>query len=342
MMTLGELVAATGGELRGADPAAAVAGLATLQNAGPEHVSFLANPRYRKYLKTTRAAAVILAPENADSCPVPVIIAPNPQLAYAAVAALFAPRESRPQGIHPTAWVSDTAEVATDAWIGPQAAIEDGAVIEGGVFVGPHCVIGKGAVIGAQTRLVARVTVCHGVRIGRRVVVHPGAVIGSDGFGFAKDGQRWIKIPQLGSVRIGDDVEIGANTSIDRGTLEDTVIEDGVILDNQIQVGHNVFIGAHTAAAGCVGICGSARIGRRCSLGGGAGINGHLEIVDDVHITGMSMVSNSITEPGVYSSGLSVEPNRLWNKISARLRRLDELFKRVSALEKKMPKDALD
>ena len=210
-----------------------------------------------------------------------------------------------------------------------------GAVVGEGVCVGPNCVIGEQAVVGAETRLVAQVTLCHRVHIGRRVLVHPGAVIGSDGFGLAlgPDG-RWVKVPQLGGVWVGDDVEIGANTTIDRGALEDTVIEEGVKLDNQIQIAHNVRVGAHSALAGCVGIAGSARIGRHCMLGGGVGVAGHLEIADRVQVTGMSLVARSIAEPGAYSSGLAVEPNRLWNKISARLRRLDELFRRVAEIKK--------
>jgi UDP-3-O-[3-hydroxymyristoyl] glucosamine N-acyltransferase len=213
--------------------------------------------------------------------------------------------------------------------------VEETAIIERDVFIGPHCVIGERVVLGAETYLVANVTVCHDVRIGQRVLVHPGAVIGSDGFGLANEDGHWIKVPQLGSVQVGDEVEIGANTTIDRGTLEDTIIEAGVKLDNQIQVAHNVHIGAHTAIAGCVGIAGSARIGRHCILGGGVGIAGHLDIVDHVHITGMSLVTQSITKPGTYSSGLPVESNRLWNKISARLRKLDDLARRLTALEKK-------
>jgi UDP-3-O-[3-hydroxymyristoyl] glucosamine N-acyltransferase len=213
-------------------------------------------------------------------------------------------------------------------------------VIETGAIVGPGCVIGEQATIGEGSRLVAQVTVCHRVRLGRRVLAQPGVVIGSDGFGLALDRDgRWLRVPQLGSVVIGDDVEIGANTTIDRGALEDTVIEEGVKLDNQIQVAHNVRIGAHSALAGCVGIAGSARIGRHCMIGGGVGIAGHLEIADRVQITGMSLVTQSITQPGIYSSGLAVEPNRLWNKISARLRRLDELFRRLAALERKIGRD---
>jgi UDP-3-O-[3-hydroxymyristoyl] glucosamine N-acyltransferase len=194
---------------------------------------------------------------------------------------------NRAQGVHATAWIHATAQISADAWIGPHCTIEAGAVIEAGVSVGPNCVIGEQAVIGEETRLVAQVTICHRVRIGRRVLVHPGAVIGSDGFGLALESNgRWLKVPQLGSVLIGDDVEIGANTTIDRGALEDTVIEDGVKLDNQIQIAHNVHIGAHSALAGCVGIAGSARIGRHCMLGGGVGVAGHLEIADQAPLPG--------------------------------------------------------
>lgn len=335
MVTLGEVAAAAGARLQGGDAATVVVGVAPLHRAGPGQLSFLIHPRYRSCLATTQAAAVILSPEDARDCPAPAVMAANPQVAYARAAALFEPAAEAQRGVHPTAWVSPTAVVAADAWIGPHCAVEAGAVIETGVIVGPGCVIGEQAVIGAGSRLVARVTVCHRVRLGRRVLVHPGAVIGSDGFGLALDaGGRWLRIPQLGCVVVGDDVEIGANTTIDRGALEDTVIEDGVKLDNQIQVAHNVHIGAHSALAGCVGIAGSARIGRHCMIGGGVGIAGHLEIADRVQITGMSLVTQSITEPGTYSSGLAVEPNRRWNKISARLRRLDELFRRLIALER--------
>lgn len=335
VMTLGEVAAAVGAELCGGDIALSVKGVATLQNAGPEQISFLTNLRYRRFLRKTRAGAVILSPREADLCKVPVLLSNNPQVTYARVAALFMPQLKAASGIHPSAWVSPTAQVAKSAWIGPQCTVEAGAVIESGVFVGPNCVVGEGVWIGEESHLVANVTLCYGARLGQRVLVHPGAVIGSDGFGLANEDGCWIKIPQLGSVHIGDDVEIGANTTIDRGALEDTVIEEGVKLDNQIQVAHNVHIGAHTALAGCVGIAGSVRIGRYCTLGGGVGIAGHLEIADNVHITGMSLVTKSITEPGVYSSGLAVEPNRAWNKISARLRQLDELARRLQALGKK-------
>jgi UDP-3-O-[3-hydroxymyristoyl] glucosamine N-acyltransferase len=333
-MTLGEIAAYLDACLRGGDAAIPVSAVATLQQAQADQISFLTNPRYRSYLRTTRACAVILSPRDAEDCTVPVLIVANPHVAYARVAALFAPHPLCRQGIHPSAVVDPTAQVAENAWIGPQSTVEAGAIIESDVFVGPNCVIGERVRLGQGTCLVAGVCICHDVRLGQRVLVHPGAVIGSDGFGFANDHGRWLKVPQLGGVQIGDDVEIGASTTIDRGTLEDTVIETGVKLDNQIQVAHNVHIGAHTVLAGCVGIAGSVRIGRHCTLGGGVGIAGHLEITDYVQITGMSLVTKSITQPGVYSSGLAVEPNRLWNKISARLRHLDNLARRVLALEK--------
>lgn len=341
MVTLGEIAVAAGARLQGGDAATVVTGVAPLHRAGPGQLSFLTHPRYRACLATTQAAAVILSPDDARGCPAPVLVAANPQVAYARAATLFEPEAAAQRGVHPTAWVSPAATIAADAWIGPHCAVEAGAVIEAGVIVGPGCVIGEQAVIGAGSRLVARVTVCHRARLGCRVLAHPGAVIGSDGFGLALDtGGRWLKIPHLGSVVIGDEVEIGANTTIDRGALEDTVIEEGVKLDNQIQVAHNVHIGAHSALAGCVGIAGSARIGRHCMIGGGVGIAGHLEIADRVQITGMSLVTQSITEPGTYSSGLAVEPNRVWNKISARLRRLDELFRRLTALERKINRNS--
>lgn len=337
MATLGEIAVASGARLQGGDAATVITGVAPLDRAASGQLSFLIHPRYRSYLTTTRAAAVILSPADVADCPAPALVTDHPHIAYARAAVLFALASESHVGVHPAAWVSPEARVAADAWIGPHCTVEAGAVIETGVVVGPNCVIGEQAVIGAGSRLVAQVTVCHRVQLGRRVLVHPGAVIGSDGFGLALDRDgRWLKVPQLGGVQIGDDVEIGANTTIDRGALEDTVIEDGVKLDNQIQVAHNVRIGAHSALAGCVGVAGSAQIGRHCMLGGGVGIAGHLKIADRVQITGMSLVAQSINEPGTYSSGLTVEPNRLWNKISARLRRLDELFRRLAVLERKV------
>jgi len=333
-VTLGELAGAIGGELRNGDPGYRVSAVATLQNATATDISFLANKGYRKYLQDTRAGAVILAPSEADACPAAAIVMDNPYAGYARAAALLTPPLPLQRGIHPGASIDPDSRIDATAWVGPHCSIAAGAVIHAGVQLAGGCHIGHGAVIGAHSRLDANVVVCHDVRIGERVTIAPGAVIGSDGFGLAKDAGRWIKVPQLGTVRIGNDVDIGANTTIDRGALEDTVLEDGVRLDNQIQVAHNVFIGAHTAIAGCVGISGSARIGRHCMIGGGAGIVGHLEIADHVVITGMTMVTRSITEPGVYSSGVPAQDNESWNRNYARFRQLDRLARRVQQLER--------
>lgn len=333
--TLAELAQATGAQLHG-DPGLVLDGVGTLSGAGPRQISFLSNSHYRHQLGETRAGAVILSADDVAACPVACLIARNPHLAYAKVAALYEPRPARRQGVHPRACVDPAAEVHASAWIGPLAVIEAGAQIGAGADIGPGCVVGERSSIGEDTRLVANVTVMHDCVIGRRVLVQPGAVIGADGFGFANDAGAWVKIAQLGRVVIGDDVEIGANTAVDRGALEDTVIEDGVKLDNLIQIAHNVHIGAHSAMAGCVGIAGSSTVGRYCTLGGGVGLAGHLSLGDNVHVTGMSLVTKSLPEPGVYSSGLAVEPSRIWNRISARLRRLDELFRRLSALEKRL------
>jgi len=335
-LTLGKLAQEIDGELRNGDPQSTIGAVATLQHAGPGDLSFLANTAYRKQLSTTRASAVILAAEHAAECPTAVIIAANPYVAYARAAALLVPPPSPRRGIHPTASIDGECSIADSAWIGPQCVVEQGAVIHDGVQLAAGCFIGANTVVGANSRLDANVVVCHGVHIGERVHIYPGAVIGSDGFGLANDSGRWVNVPQLGSVRIGNDVEIGANTTVDRGALDDTVLEEGVRLDNQIQVAHNVHIGAHTAIAGCVGISGSARIGRHCMIGGGAGIVGHLEIADHVIVTGMTMVTRSITEPGVYSSGVPAQDNESWNRNYARLRKLDKLARRVQALEREL------
>ncbi|MGD2031165.1 MAG: UDP-3-O-(3-hydroxymyristoyl)glucosamine N-acyltransferase, partial [Gammaproteobacteria bacterium] len=286
---LGDLAERSDCELRG-DPDVEVTGVATLARAGPGEISFLANPAYREFLAETRAAAVILAEKDADRCPVSALISDNPYLAYARVAAVLHPQPPFQAGISERATVDSSASVAPSAWIGAGSVIESGAVIGEDSFVGPGCTIGSNAVIGAGCRLVARVTLCGDVTIGDRVLVHPGAVIGADGFGIARDGDRWVKVPQLGSVSIGNDVEIGANTTIDRGAIENTVLESGVKLDNQIQIGHNVRIGEHTVIAGCVGISGSTVIGRRCMIAGASGIGGHIQIADDVILLAASVV----------------------------------------------------
>lgn len=331
-ISLGELARHVGAVLRG-DASLVVHRIATLKEATPGTVSFFSNRRYRKHLEATRASAVIVAPDDLGLCPVAALVLENPYLGYARAAALFTPQEKRAGGIHPTAWVSPEALVHDTASVGPQASVEAGARIGRGVVVGPGCVIREDVVIGEDTELVASVTLCQGVRIGKRGLIHPGVVIGADGFGLANDRGVWVKVPQLGTVWVGDDVEIGANTTIDRGALEDTVIEDGVKIDNQVQIGHNVRIGAHTAIAGCVGIAGSVRIGNRCAIGGAASIAGHLEIADDVSLTAASEVSKSITRPGIYSSGMPVQENRAWRKNIARLRHLDDMARRIKLLE---------
>lgn len=334
-LTLGELAERTGAEVHG-DATLIIEGVCTLQEGKADCISFLANPQYRKYLRDTRAGAVILSAEHVADCPGAALVSSNPYVAYARAAALLSPVPAVPPGIHPSAVVAAGSHIDSAASIGPLCVVEEGARIESNAVIGPGCVVGRGAVVGQGSHLVANVTLCHGVHLGKRCLIHPGAVIGSDGFGLANEGGRWIKVPQVGSVRIGDDVEIGANTSIDRGALEDTVIADGVKLDNQIQVAHNVQIGAHTAVAGCVGISGSAKIGAHCMLAGGVGVVGHLDIADGTVVTGMSMVTKSITEAGVYSSGLAAMPNDQWNKIVARLKRLDDMARRLQALERRL------
>ncbi|MGO4703835.1 UDP-3-O-(3-hydroxymyristoyl)glucosamine N-acyltransferase [Dyella sp. 2RAB6] len=309
-------------------------GVGTLAGAGPSQLSFLSNGKYGAQLTGSRAGVVVLREENLGDCPTAALIAKDPYVAYARIAALFERLPAAPAGIHASAVVSPAARVAPGASIGPCCVVEEGAVIEDGAVLGPHCIVGAGCTVGAQSRLVARVTLVTRVTLGKRVLVHPGAVIGSDGFGLAFDRDHWIKLPQLGGVRIGDDCEIGANTTIDRGALEDTVLEEDVRLDNQIQIAHNVHVGAHTAMAGCAAVAGSAKIGRYCMIGGNAGVLGHLELADRVTITAKSLVTHSIREPGEYSSGVPLQESRLWRRNAARFKHLDEYVRRLSALEK--------
>ena len=330
--TLGELAVRFGLELRG-DPDTRIEAVATLREARPGTITFLANPRYRRLLRTTAASAVVLDAATAATCTVAALGGPNPYASFARIASSLHPQPRIAPGVHASAVVSPGALVAVTAHVGALASIADGCRIGEGAVIGPGCVLGPGATVGPGSRLVARVTLYEGVRIGARCLVHAGVVIGGDGFGVARDEDGWVKVPQLGSVRLGDDVEVGANTTIDRGAIEDTIIEDGVKLDNQIQVGHNVRIGAHTAIAGCSGISGSTTIGKRCLIGGAVGFAGHLEIADDVIVTGLSFVSRSIDRPGVYSSGLPAVEAGKWRRTVARLQHLDELFDRVRGLE---------
>lgn len=335
--TLGELATRFALDLRG-DEGRTILGVATLTGAGPEHLGFLANPRYRSQLHSTRAGAIVLRAEDTGEWPGACLIAADPYVAFARIAALFERVPAATPGVHASAVVAASAQVDPGASIGPFCVIEEAAVIGAGAQIGPHCVVGTRCTVGAQSRLVARVTLVQDVALGKRVLIHPGAVIGADGFGLAfvraEPTAHWIKVPQLGSVRIGDDCEIGANTTIDRGALGDTVLEADVRLDNQIQIAHNVTIGAHTAIAGCAAVAGSASIGRYCLIGGSAGILGHLSVADRVTVTAMSLVTHSIREPGEYSSGTPIQTNRLWRRNAARFKHLDEIAKRVGALEK--------
>jgi UDP-3-O-[3-hydroxymyristoyl] glucosamine N-acyltransferase len=329
--TLAELAVRFGCELRG-DPAIQVSRVGSLQG-GADAIGFIANPAYAAELNGTRLGAVILERALADRCPVPALIHANPHATFARMAALLHPPVPARAGIHATAVVDAGARIDASAEIGALAVVEADAVIGPQCVVGPQSFVGRHCVLGGGTRLLQRVTVAAGSVLGQRCLVHPGAVIGADGFGNAREGARWVKVPQLGRVLIGDDVEIGANTTIDRGALGDTRIEEGVRLDNQIQVGHNVRIGAHTAIAACTGIAGSTRIGARCMIGGGTGIGGQIEIGDDIVIAGFGMVTRSLLQPGMYSSVLPVEEVKLWRRIVGRIKRLDVLAARVRKLE---------
>ncbi len=309
-------------------------GVATIMHAGPTDLTFLANRSYRKHLEETRAGAVILAPDDVDACPVPCLAASDPYVAYARLASRFDGRPTPEPGIHPSAVVDETASIDPTASIGPQVVVEADARIAAGCRLGAGTYVGPGVMLGEGCRIHPRVTLSHGTVLGRRVEIHSGAVIGADGFGIAFSEGAWLKVPQLGGVRIGDDCEIGANTTIDRGAIEDTVLEEDVRLDNQIQIAHNAHIGAHTAMAGCSAVAGSARIGRYCLIGGGAGILGHLEVADRVTVTAMSLVTHSIREPGEYSSGTPLQPNREWRRNAVRMRQLDAMARALGRIKK--------
>ncbi len=331
---LGEIATALGAELKG-DPDLEVTGLATLQAATPGQISFLANPSYAKYLANTQASAVIMSPAAVGDSEINALLLDNPYLGYARLSHWFDPEPVAQPGIHPSAVVDPDARVADTASIGPNVVIEAGVVVGEQVVIGAGTVIGARAQIGAATVIRPRVTLAHDVVLGQRCHILSGAVIGSDGFGFANEKGVWQRIAQLGRVVLGDDVEVGANTTIDRGALDDTRIGNGVKLDNLIQIAHNVQIGDHSAMAAMVGIAGSTRIGRHCVFGGASGVAGHLEIADQVHLTGMTLVTGDIREAGVYSSGTSADTNRQWRKNAVRFRQLDDLARRIRDLEKK-------
>jgi UDP-3-O-[3-hydroxymyristoyl] glucosamine N-acyltransferase len=332
---LSELVAQFGGELIG-DPHYRVQQVATLQSAGPQDISFCHRGKYAEALARTRAGAVIVAPADKDRTRAHRIVAADPYVYFARVSAHVNPRPSPTPGVHPSAFVHVEAAVSPLASIGAQCSIARGVRIGAGVAVGPGTSIGEDATIGPDTRIDANVTIYASTVIGERCVLLAGAVIGSDGFGFARTAEGWLKVPQIGRVVIGDDVEVGANTTIDRGALDDTVLENGVKLDNQIQIGHNCRIGARTAIAGCVGIAGSTTIGRDCLIGGAAMIAGHLAITDRVIVSGGTLISRSINEPGTYTGVYPFEPNKRWSRNAALLRHLDESAARIRTLERRI------
>jgi UDP-3-O-[3-hydroxymyristoyl] glucosamine N-acyltransferase len=332
---LAEIVQRFGGELLG-DPEAVITQVATLETAGPGQISFFSNPKYRRQLEQTRAEAVILTPNVADATQRSRIVCNDPYAYFARLSALLNPLAAVIPGAHPSAQIDPSARVSPSASIGACVAIGPHCEIGEGTLIEPGSVLGAGVRIGRESRLYANVTVYHDCLIGERVIIHSGVVIGADGFGIAWENGRWNKIPQIGRVVVGDDVEIGANTTIDRGALADTVIEEGVKLDNQIQIGHNCHIGAHTAIAGCAGVAGSTRIGRHCRIGGGAMIGGHLELVDGVEISGGTSVPKSILKPGTYTSVYPMSPHRDWLKNASHLRHLDEVITRVRSLERQL------
>lgn len=334
-LRLGEIVERFGGELRG-DPDLVINQVATLDSAGPGNISFFSNPRYRRQLEQTRADAVIVTPEAADATQRARIVCKDPYAYFARLSAALNPPTPVVAGVHPSAVVEPSARVGAGACIGPNAVVGPRCEIGEGTMVEAGCVLGPDVRVGRECRLYANATIYHDCVLGERVILHSGAVIGADGFGLAWADGRWNKIPQIGRVVIGDDVEIGANTTIDRGALDDTVIESGAKLDNQIQIGHNCHIGAHTAIAGCVGIAGSTRIGRYCRIGGSAMIGGHLEIVDGVEISGGTSIAKSILKPGTYTSLFPVSPHREWLKNASHLRHLDDVIGKVRELERQL------
>lgn len=336
--SLGELAIQFGCDLVG-DPETQVVGVASLPNASPQSIGFLVSSAYRKQLLTTKAAAVVLSEADASDCPVAALIADDPYATYAKIARVLHPPTSYPAGIHSTAVIADSASVSDSAHISANVVIGENCAIAEGVFIGAGCVLGKRCSVGPNTQILSNATLVEDVRIGERTIIHSCAVIGADGFGNARDSTGWIKIPQIGGVVIGNDVEIGTNTAIDRGAIDDTIIEDGARLDNLIQVGHNSRIGAHTAMAGMVGLSGSVTIGKRCMIAGRAGFVGHVTICDDVIVTAEALITKDISEPGVYSGAFAAEKDKDWKRFVVRLRRLEALEKRLAKLEAKADKN---
>jgi UDP-3-O-[3-hydroxymyristoyl] glucosamine N-acyltransferase len=332
-ISLSQLAKACGARLSG-DGEVLIDRVATLDDAENGAIAFLSNPKYRSRLNSTRASAVIVTPADAAGTELPKLIAENPYATYARVAAILHPPHARTPGIHPSAVIAASARVAASASVAAFAVVGERSVIGERASIGVSTVIGEDCSIGADCVLHARVVLYARTQLGPRTIIHSGAVIGADGFGMAEQDGRWLKVPQIGRTVIGADVEIGANTTIDRGAIGDTVIEDDVKLDNQIQIGHNCRVGAHTAIAGCVGIAGSTRIGRNCRIGGAAMIAGHLEICDGTVISGATGVADSILAPGTYTGTFPAVPHREWRHIASTIRRLRSIVERLRALER--------
>jgi len=332
--SLGELATEFGCDLLG-DPDTRVDRVATLANASPMSIGFLANPAYRDQLQATKAAAVVLTEADAGDCPVAALISNDPYTTYARIASVLHPPATHSPGIHPSAEIDASATVSDSAHVSANVVIGEDCSIGDDVYIAAGCVVGRRCCIGNASQLLANATLVKNVRIGERTIIHSGAIVGSDGFGHARDDSGWIKIPQVGGVVIGNDVEIGANTAVDCGAIDDTVIEDGVRLDNLIQVGHNVRIGAHTAIIGPTAIAGSARIGKRCMISGLVGVVGHVTVCDDVVITPQVLITKDVKEPGVYSATFGAEKDKDWKRMVVRFRRLETLEKRVAELEAK-------
>ena len=332
-MRLRDLAAAVAAQVEG-DDSIDITRVATLDNAGPGSITFLANRRYRDRLATTHAAAVIVSEADRTATTLPKLVAVNPYATYAKVATILHPTPMRAAAIHPTAHIDPSARVAASVSIGAHAVVGANATVGERVALGAHVVVGDACSVADDAVLYAGVILYPRTVVGARTTIHSGAVIGADGFGLAEEGGRWLPIPQLGRVVIGNDVDIGANTTIDRGAIDDTVIEDDVKLDNQIQIGHNCVIGAHTAIAGCVGVAGSTRIGRNCKIGGAAMIAGHLKIADGTIISGATGVYDSIEQAGVYTGTFPLLAHAQWRHVASHLRRLRDLFARIRALER--------
>lgn len=316
------------------NPECIIHGVATLNQAQSGHIAFLSNPVYRKYLPATEASAVILSAEDAKSCLVNAIISKNPYFVYARIASLFEKKTKLNAGIHPTVVMGENCQIDPGATLAAYVVLGNEVKVAAGAVIGPHCTLGDGCEVGENSQLHANVSLYHQIKIGQRVTIASGTVIGGDGFGFAKHQGVWHKVPQIGRVHIDDDVEIGANCALDRGAIDDTYIGKGVKLDNLIQIGHNVTIGDHTVIAGCTGVAGSAVIGKHCMIGGGTGVGGHTVMADNVAVTGMTEVTKSIREPGIYSSGIGgLCTNQEWRKHSARVHQLGRLMERMKQLE---------